>query len=226
MSSAADPKAIPRERRIRITEIYASVQGESTHAGKPCVFVRLTGCPLRCTWCDSEFTFTGGIVRDLDDVVAEATAHGIHTIEVTGGEPLVQPTAIPLMQRLLDLGHEVLLETSGGVSIEGVPSEVHTILDVKCPDSGESHRNLWENLDHLSDRGELKFVIASEADYRWSRDQIRGRGLEGRWPLLLSPAWGLCAPEDLVTWMLQDGLNARLGLQLHKVVWPPDARGV
>jgi 7-carboxy-7-deazaguanine synthase len=186
----------------------------------------LTGCPLRCVWCDSAFTFTGGEVRDLDDVVAEAHAFGIHTIEVTGGEPLVQPSAIALMQRLLDLGHEVLLETSGALSIEAVPKAVHTILDVKCPDSGEEARNLWSNLEHLSERGELKFVIASRADYDWSRDQIRQRGLEGRWPLLLSPVWGQQDPAQLVDWLLADRLNARLGLQLHKVVWPSDARGV
>ena len=164
--------------------------------------------------------------EDAKQWIDEVDPTGRMTVSVTGGEPLVQPTAIPLMQRLLDLGHEVLLETSGGVSIAAVPAEVHTILDVKCPDSGESHRNLWENLDHLSDRGELKFVIASEADYQWSRDVIRERGLEGRWPLLLSPAWGLVDPKDIVEWMLRDGLDARLGIQMHKVVWPSDARGV
>ena len=209
-----------------MTEVYASVQGESTHVGKPCVFVRLTGCPLRCVWCDSAFTFTGGDVRDISDVVDEATAFGIHTIEITGGEPLVQPSVIPLMQFLIDLGHEVLLETSGALSIEKVPEEVHIILDVKCPDSGESARNMWSNLNHLNERGELKFVIASREDYEWSRDQIRERALQGRWPLLLTPVWGEQDPAKLVEWLLEDGLHARLGLQLHKVVWPSDARGV
>lgn len=220
-----DPRAIPRERRIRITEVYASVQGESTHVGKPCLFVRLTGCPLRCTWCDSEFTFTGGTVRDLDDVVAEAHGHGIRTIEVTGGEPLVQPTAIPLMARLLELGHEVLLETSGALPIDDVPEGVHVILDLKAPASGEVERNLWANLERLRDTDEVKIVLADRADYEWARAVLAERDLRGR-PVLLSPSWGQLDPADLAAWMVEDRLDARLQVQLHKVVWDPQARGV
>lgn len=219
-------RAIPKDRRVRVTEVYASVQGESTHVGKPCVFVRLTGCPLRCVWCDSEFTFTGGEVRDLDHVVAEAHAFGVRTVEVTGGEPLVQPTAIPLMQRLLDLGHEVLLETSGALSIAEVPREVRVILDLKAPDSGESHRNLWENLEWLQPHHEVKVVLASRRDYEWARDVVRERRLTERCVVLFSPVWGAVEPRDLVEWILEDGLDVRFQLQLHKVVWPPDARGV
>lgn len=209
-----------------MTEIYSSLQGESTHVGKPCVFIRLTGCNLRCTWCDSTFTFTGGDWRELDDVVAEAHALGIHTVEVTGGEPLLQPAAIPLMQRLLDLGHEVLLETSGSLSIERVPEAVHVILDLKPPGSGEVERNLWSNLDRLRPHHEVKIVIASREDYEWARERIREHALNERCVVLLSPAFGLVDTRALASWMLEDRLPARFNLQLHKVVWDPDARGV
>jgi 7-carboxy-7-deazaguanine synthase len=222
----ADRSTIPRERRVRITEVYASVQGESTHVGKPCVFVRLTGCPLRCSWCDSEFTFTGGQVRDLEQVASEAHAFGIHTVEVTGGEPLVQPTAIPLMARLLELGHEVLLETSGALPIAAVPEGVHVIMDLKAPGSGEEGRNRLANLDELRATDEIKIVLADRADYEWARDLVRRHDLGRRHPVLLSPAWGMVEPRDLADWLVEDRLPARMQLQLHKVVWPADARGV
>jgi 7-carboxy-7-deazaguanine synthase len=217
---------IPKDRRLRVSEVYASVQGESTHVGKPCVFVRLTGCNLRCTWCDSTFTFTGGTYRDVDEVVAEAHAFGIPTIEVTGGEPLVQKTAIPLMQKLVDLGHEVLLETSGSRSIADVPDAVHVILDFKPPDSGEERANLWENVDLLKPHHEVKLVIASRRDYEWARDKVREHRLAERCVVLMSPVWGAVDPKDLVAWILEDRLPVRFQLQLHKVVWPPDQRGV
>jgi 7-carboxy-7-deazaguanine synthase len=216
--------AIPRERRIRITEIYASVQGESTHVGKPCVFVRLTGCNLRCTWCDSEFTFTGGTVRDLDEVVAEASAFGLKTVEVTGGEPLLQPAVFPLMQRLLDAGHEVLLETSGSLDVSSVPDGVHIILDLKAPDSGEVEANLWANLEHLDGDDEIKIVVASRKDYEWARTVLAERPMPCT--VLLSPAHGDIDGADLADWMVKDRLHARLQMQLHKVLWPADARGV
>jgi 7-carboxy-7-deazaguanine synthase len=223
------------ERHLRVTEIYASVQGESTHVGKPCVFVRLTGCNLRCTWCDSVFTFTGGVHRDLDGIVAETHAFGIRTVEITGGEPLVQRGAVPLMQRLVDLGHDVLLETSGSRSIAAVPKPVHIILDLKPPDSGEERANLWENLPLLEPKDEVKFVIASRRDYEWSRAVVAEHRLSERLAVLFSPAhdqppiagrWGPVAPKDLVAWILEDHLDVRLQLQVHKVVWPPDERGV
>ena len=215
-----------RAPRLRITEVYASVQGESTHVGKPCVFVRTTGCNLRCTWCDSAFTFTGGEWRSVDDVVAEAHGYGIRTVEVTGGEPLLQKSVIPLMQRLLDLGHEVLLETSGSLSIEEVPPGVHVILDIKPPGSGEDARNDWGNVARLRPHHEVKFVIASRADYEWSRGKVAEHGLADRCAVLFSPVWGAVAPADLATWIVDDRLPVRFQLQLHKVVWDPDARRV
>jgi 7-carboxy-7-deazaguanine synthase len=223
------PRSAPlpaRESRLRISEIYLSVQGESTHVGKPCVFVRLTGCNLRCVWCDSAFTFTGGEWQNVDDVVERAHGFGVRTIEVTGGEPLLQPAAIPLMERLIGLGHEVLLETGGSLTIARVPDAVKVILDLKAPDSGEVERNLWENVALLRPHHEVKLVLASRRDYEWARDVIRERDLPSRCTVLLSPAWGLLDPKDLATWMLDDRLDARLQIQLHKVVWDPAARGV
>jgi 7-carboxy-7-deazaguanine synthase len=213
-------------QRLRVTEIYPSIQGESTHAGKPCVFVRLTGCNLRCTWCDSVFTFTGGAWRELDAVIDEAHAFGIHTIELTGGEPLLQPAAIPLMERLLAQGHEVLLETSGSLSIAAVPEAVCVILDLKPPDSGEVERNLLSNLPLLRPHHEVKFVIASRRDYEWSRGVVREHALAERCTVLFSPAWGRVPLADVASWILEDRLPVRFQVQLHKVVWDPDARGV
>lgn len=219
-----DPADPPR---VRMTEVYASVQGESTHAGKPCVFIRLTGCNLRCRWCDSVFTFTGGAHRLVSDVVAEAHAFGIPTVEITGGEPLVQKSAIPLMQSLVDLGHEVLLETSGSRSIADVPDAVHVILDFKPPDSGEERANLWSNVPLLRKKDEVKLVIASRRDYEWSRDVVIEHALADRvGAVLFSPVWGAVDPKDLVAWILADKLPVRFQLQMHKVVWPPDERGV
>jgi 7-carboxy-7-deazaguanine synthase len=211
--------------RLRITEIYPSIQGESTHVGKPCVFVRTTGCNLRCTWCDSAFTFTGGEWMDLDAVVEEAHGFGIRTVEVTGGEPLLQKDVVPLMERLLELGHEVLLETSGSLSIEAVPERVHVILDLKPPDSGEVERNLWSNLALLKPHHEVKLVIASRRDYEWARGVVREHRLDERCTVLFSPAWGKVVLADLAAWILEDRLPVRFQLQLHKVVWDPDARG-
>lgn len=220
------PSPEPRDAWVRMTELYLSVQGESTHVGKPCVFVRLTGCNLRCVWCDSVFTFTGGTWRSVDEVVAEAHSHGVRTVEVTGGEPLVQASAIPLMDRLLRLGHEVLLETSGSRPIDAVPEGVHIILDLKPPDSGEVDANLWSNLPLLKAKDEVKVVIASRRDYEWARDVVREHNLPDRCPVLFSPAWGQVAPKDLIAWILEDGLDVRFQMQLHKVVWGPDELGV
>jgi 7-carboxy-7-deazaguanine synthase len=216
----ADPQ------RLRITEVYASIQGESTHVGKPCVFVRTTGCNLRCTWCDSTFTFTGGGWRTLDEVLTEVASHGIHTVEVTGGEPLLQKATIPLMERLIEQGHEVLLETSGSLSIGEVPPAVHVILDLKPPDSGESERNHWPNVELLRPHHEVKFVIASRKDFEWARDVVREHHLAGRCTVLFSPAWGQVDLAELARWILEEKLPVRYQLQLHKVVWDPAARGV
>lgn len=210
--------------RLRITEIYPSIQGESTHVGKPCVFVRTTGCNLRCSWCDSTFTFHGGEWMELDAVVEQAHGYGIHTVEVTGGEPLLQSGSVLLMQRLLELGHEVLLETSGSLSIAQVPEPVHVILDLKPPGSGEVERNLWSNVELLRPHHEVKFVIASREDYEWARGVVHEQGLDRRCTVLFSPAWGKVPLPDLAAWVLEDRLPVRYQLQLHKVLWDPDAR--
>jgi len=219
--------ALVAEPRLRVIEVYPSVQGESTFAGVACVFVRLAGCNLRCTWCDSVFTFTGGEHRSVDALVEEACSFGIPLIEVTGGEPLVHRNAIPLMQQLIDRGCTVLLETSGSRDIGDVPQAVHIILDLKPPDSGEERANLWSNIPKLRKKDEVKFVIASRRDFEWSRDKVREYALDTRvGAVLFSPVWGKVEPRVLVEWILADRVPVRFQLQMHKVVWPPDERGV
>lgn len=210
---------------MRITEIFHSIQGESSHIGRPCVFVRLTGCNLRCVWCDSEYTFTGGRQTSVDEVIAEVRSYGCPLVEVTGGEPLAQDEAFELICRLCDEGFEVLIETSGSIDTSRVDSRAKLVLDVKCPGSGEESKNHWPNLDRLRDHDEIKFVIADRADYEWSRDLVRGREL-GRWTVLFSPVWGRLDMKLLAEWMLADRVPARLQTQLHKHIWGADARGV
>ncbi len=210
---------------LLLTETYLSVQGESTRAGVPCWFVRTARCNLRCSWCDSAFTFTGGLRRPLSEVVEEALASGAPMVEVTGGEPLLQRAVLPLMSRLCDAGRTVLLETGGSLDIEEVDPRVVRILDVKCPGSGEEARNHWPNLQKLTAQDEVKFVLADRRDYEWAREVLRSR-LKGLPPVvLLSPVHGILEARDLVSWMLEDRLPARLNLQIHKVVWG-DRRGV
>lgn len=223
----ADPRlALPPERRLRVNEVFYSLQGESTFAGRPCVLVRLTGCQMRCVWCDSEYAFTEGRWRTIEEVVEEAGAFGCPLVEVTGGEPLLQPGARPLIAALCDLGHEVLLETGGGVDIGGVDPRARRVLDVKCPGSGEAENNRWANLELLTPRDELKFVIAGEADFRWARDVVRERGLDRLCPVHFSPVWGAVEPRQLADWILADRLPVRLQLQLHKLLWGAATRGV
>jgi len=210
---------------MRITEIFHSIQGESSHAGRPCVFVRLTGCNLRCTWCDSEYTFTGGERMSLDDVMERVRSYDCKLVEVTGGEPLAQSEAFVLITRLCDEGFEVLIETSGSIDITPVDRRAKIILDIKCPGSGEMAKNLWANLDELRPHDEIKFVIADRADYEWARTVIAERRLE-RWTVLLSPVWGVMSPKDLAEWMLADRLPARFQTQLHKHIWGADVHGV
>jgi len=212
---------------LTVHEIYLSVQGESTHVGRPCVFVRLTACDLRCVWCDTPYAFTGGKKMSIDDVLTEVRALGCALVELTGGEPLLQPEAVPLMQRLLDEGCEVLVETGGHLPIDRLPEGVHAIVDVKCPGSGEAARMHWPNLELLSKAHEVKFVIADRADYDYARDVITKYGLSARaGAVLLSPVHGVLPPEELVRWMLADRLDARLQLQAHKYIWSPETRGV
>lgn len=210
---------------LRITEIFFSIQGESTHIGRPCVFVRLTGCNLRCTWCDSEYTFTGGERMSLDDIVSQVKSYGCNLVEVTGGEPLAQRESFDLIRRLCDEQFEVLIETSGSIDTTPVDPRAKLILDVKCPGSGEVEKNLWSNLDHLRPHDELKFVIADRNDYDWSRRVVEEHDL-GRWTVLFSPVWGQLDLKTLAEWMLADRVPARLQTQLHKHVWGADVHGV
>jgi 7-carboxy-7-deazaguanine synthase len=211
---------------LRINEIFHSIQGESTHAGTPCVFVRLTGCNLRCVWCDTAYAFHEGREMSVDEVLDRVEGYGCRMVEVTGGEPLLQPEAIPLMQRLLERGHVVLLETGGSMPIDRVPAGVRRILDVKCPGSGEAERNRWENLDDLRDGDEIKFVLADREDYRWAMGRVEERRLAERWPVLFSPVHGVLDPAELAAWVLADGLPVRVQLQVHKILWPGVTRGV
>ena len=216
-----------KEDTLVVHEIYRSVQGESTFAGLPCTFVRLTGCNLRCTWCDTPQAFYKGTRRRRDEVLALALAEGTQLVELTGGEPLLQPGALLLMRELCDAGRTVLVETSGEADVSRVDPRVHKIMDLKAPGSGESHRNRWENLAHLSARDEIKFVLAGRADYEWMRAVIRERGLGASGATLLaSCVFGAMLPRDLVSWVLEDGLPVRVQVQLHKVIWSADAQGV
>ena len=214
-------------QRLRINEIFYSVQGESTWAGKPCTFVRLSGCPLRCTYCDTEYAFHEGSWMSFEEIVDQVRRHPCRLVEITGGEPLAQPGAIGLMQRFLDEGFEVLLETSGAVSIADVPAAVHRIVDLKTPDSGEMHRNLWENLPHLGPGDEVKFVISSRRDYEWACGIMQQHQLQSRVrEVLFSPVAESEVLQPLAQWLLEDGIEARYQLQLHKFIWPHVDRGV
>jgi 7-carboxy-7-deazaguanine synthase len=216
---------LPAEERLRVNEIFYSLQGESTRAGRPCVLVRLTGCHLRCGWCDTAYAFYEGEWLAREEVLCRVAAFGCPLVELTGGEPLLQPGALPLLVELCDAGYEVLLETSGAVDIAGVDPRVRRIVDVKCPGSGEVERNHWGNLDLLRDTDELKLVLADEADYLWARDLVLGRELFRRCPVHFSPVAGTLEPATLAEWILRDRLPVRLQLQLHKLLWGT-ARGV
>ena len=220
------------ESYLRVTEIFHSIQGESTWAGFPCVFVRLTGCPLRCVWCDTEYSFHGGEKLGLDEIIGEVEGMGTKLVEITGGEPLIHPNAFLLTRALLDRGYTVLVETSGAVDVSPLDTRAHKIMDLKCPGSGEESKNLWSNLDHLTERDEVKFVVKDRIDYEWTRSVIRDRGLDEEVQnatlraLLISPVWGEVDLQELSGWMMEDDLPARLQLQLHKVIWDPQTRGV
>ncbi len=215
------------EDTLVIHEIYASIQGESTFAGLPCAFVRTTGCNLRCVWCDTPQAFHGGTRMRRDEVRAKALALGTPLVELTGGEPLLQPGVFPLMTELCDAGRTVLVETSGEADVARVDPRVHKIMDLKCPGSGESHRNRWDNLEHIGPGDEIKFVLADRADYEWMRATIAERRLPARTPnLLASTVFGKLAARDIVEWVLSDALPVRVQLQMHKYIWAPDATGV
>jgi 7-carboxy-7-deazaguanine synthase len=217
---------------LRITEIFHSIQGESTWAGVPCTFVRLTGCPLRCTWCDTAYAFQGGTRMTFDEIVDEVKTHSANVVEITGGEPLAHAGAVELADRLLMEGYTVLVETSGAFDVSPLDERVHRIMDLKCPGSGESARNMWENLEHLGMRDEVKFVVKDRADYEWARDAIREHGLDDRVrsgtlrALLMSPVWGEIDLPDFASWILDDGLPVRFQVQVHKLIWGAEATGV
>jgi 7-carboxy-7-deazaguanine synthase len=211
---------------LRVNEIFHSIQGESTLAGLPCVFVRLTGCNLRCVWCDTAYAFYEGRDLPVEEVLGRVESYGCRLVELTGGEPLLQPDAVALMRCLIDRGYTVLVETGGSLPIETVPDGVRCILDVKCPGSGQAHHNHWENLARLREGDELKFVLADRADYAWAVRQLEDRRLLGRCPILFSPVHGRLEPGLLARWVLEDRLPVRVQVQLHKVLWPGVSRGV
>lgn len=211
---------------MRVTEIFHSIQGESSYVGQPCVFVRLTGCPLRCTWCDTEYAFYGGKEQSLTEILAQVETYGCELVEVTGGEPLAQPDAVPLISALCGRGYRVLVETSGAIDITPVDNRAHVILDVKCPGSGMAGRMYWPNLDRLTMKDEVKFVLADRTDYEWARDMVVQHALPGRCTVLLSPVFGALDARQLAEWVLADRVPVRLQMQLHKLIWTPDMRGV
>ena len=212
---------------LTVNEIYLSVQGESTHVGRACTFVRLTACDLRCTWCDTAYAFSGGRKMSVEEVIAEVEKLGCRLVEVTGGEPLLQREATTLMQTMIDSGYEVLLETGGHVPLDDVPDEVRVIVDVKCPGSGEAHRMHWPNLDALSATDEVKFVIKDRHDFDYARViVVRHRLNERAGAVLFSPVHGVLDPVSLAQWILEARLPVRLQLQMHKYIWGADAKGV
>ena len=211
---------------LHVNEIFFSIQGEGTRAGQPCVFVRLTGCPLRCRWCDTAYAFHEGSRRSEDEVMDALRAYPCRLVELTGGEPLAQEAAFPFVSRLLDEGWQVMVETSGHLLIDRLDPRAVAILDIKCPGSGEEHHMEWKNLDLLKPADEAKFVIADRRDYEWARDVVRERALAARCPVLFSPVHGELEAGTLGRWVLEDGLPVRLQVQLHKYLWPGVERGV
>ena len=211
---------------LLVHEIYRSVQGESTFAGRPCVFVRTTGCSLRCSWCDTAHAFKHGTRMTRGEVLAAVLAYDCPLVELTGGEPLEQPETLPLMRELCDAGKTVLIETSGAHPVAGIDPRVHVIMDLKCPDSGEEARNFWPNLDLLKPTDQLKFVVASRRDWEWAEATVRNHRLDKRFEVLVSTAFAGVTARELADWLLASGLDVRLQLQMHKYIWEPTARGV
>jgi 7-carboxy-7-deazaguanine synthase len=219
MATPVPTSSSARTGQLRITEIFHSIQGESSTVGQPTVFVRLTGCPLRCVFCDTEYAFTGGQLRAITDIVADVGSYATRHVCVTGGEPLAQPGCRALLTALCDAGHAVQLETSGALDIAGTDPRVAVIMDLKTPASGEEAKNRWENLAHLKPTDQLKIVVCDRADYEWAKRAMAGHKLAERCTVLLSPAWGTLEPRLLAEWMLADRLDACFQVQLHKYLW-------
>ena len=221
MNTAAVPSEIVQSAlpRLKITEIFLSLQGEAETAGSPTVFVRLTGCPLRCRYCDTEYAFHGGQWRDIDDIVAEVVGHGVRHVCVTGGEPLAQKRCLLLLRQLCDAGLDVSLETSGALDVSAVDPRVSRVVDIKTPGSGEVERNRWENLPLLTARDQIKFVLCGRQDYEWARDVVQAQELAGRCTVWFSPSKSEVSPRELADWIVQDRLPVRFQLQLHKLLW-------
>ena len=211
---------------LEVTEIYKSVQGESTYMGLPCVFIRLTGCNLRCVWCDTPHAFHDGKKLSIHQIIDKVKSYDIKLVEITGGEPLLQKEVFPLMESLLENKFKVMLETSGSLAINNVPAKVIKIIDLKCPGSGEENKNLWENLNHLTPTDEIKFVIADKADYEWSKKVLQDYELDKKVPVLFSPVFEKLKLKDLTEWILEDNLPVRLHTQLHKYIWDQKTIGV
>ena len=211
---------------LEVTEIYKSIQGESTYMGRPCVFVRLTGCNLRCVWCDTTHAFYDGKNLSIEQIIDQVKSYSTNLVEITGGEPLLQKEVFPLMESLLKNKFQVMLETSGSLPIKNVPAEVIKILDLKCPGSGEENKNLWENLNYLGSTDEIKFVIADRVDYEWSKKVLQDYELDKKNPILFSPVFEKLKLRDLAEWILEDNLPVRLHTQLHKYIWDQKTIGV
>ena len=211
---------------LEVTEIYKSVQGESTYMGLPCVFIRLTGCNLRCVWCDTPHAFHDGQKLSIHQIIDKVKSYDINLVEITGGEPLLQKEVFPLMESLLKNKFKVMLETSGSLAINNVPAKVIKIIDLKCPGSGEENKNLWENLNHLTSTDEIKFVIADKTDYEWSKKVLQDYELDKKVPVLFSPVFEKLKLKDLTEWILKDNLPVRLHTQLHKYIWDQKTIGV
>ena len=211
---------------LKVNEIYKSIQGESTHTGLPCVFVRLTYCNLRCSYCDTEYAFHDGEDMSIDQIITRIKPMRTKLIEITGGEPMLQDNTIPLMKQLLKNNYNVLLETSGAISLKDVPKKVMKIVDFKCPSSNMSDKNLWSILDELNNFDEIKFVIGNLKDYQWTKKKIKDYSLNLKWSVLISPVFGKITLEQLANWILKDNLNVRLQLQMHKYIWNPNKQGV
>ncbi len=214
------------DQKLRVTEIYATIQGEAAHAGWPCVMVRLTGCPLRCRWCDTAYSFSGGEDMSLAAIIEKIADFGVCRVELTGGEPLAQPATPKLIEALIDRGHLAMIETGGSEDISTLHPKTHVIMDLKCPGSGMADKNRLANLEYLKRTDEIKFVVADRADFDWAITMIREHRLDERCGILLSPAFGHVDPKDLAAWLLESKLDARLNLQLHKYIWSPRAKGV